>query len=138
MVLMGPQGRTFPLAFDLGVSGNSKVKLDATEGDPCERRANRQSACVLYSNHVGVTPPAANWSRLKVQLYGVKDDAQVFVSGLMASHEGGRIWSYWGAANNPANMTIVADGTAIFRRKVVSSIENPAVVTIPGNKVSKR
>jgi hypothetical protein len=138
MVLMGPRGKAYPVSAPVNAGPVEPVRLLVSDSDPCEKNGTKRLSCILYSSHVVVTPPAANWSRLKVQIYGISEGASVFVSGYLAVHEGGKIWSYWGVPNSGANLTIITDGRVAFRRKISSPANQTPVITIPVAKMSQK
>jgi hypothetical protein len=138
MVLMGPRGKSFPISVPTAVNSSEKVRLLVSDVDPCERKGVLRTSCILYSSHVGVTPPAANWGRLKIQVYGIPEGSSVFVSGYLAIHEGGKIWSYWGVPNSDANLTVLSNGSITFRRKISSPANQTPVITIPVANMSQK
>ena len=135
--LMGANGRSYQVSaqkmeITRGLHGLPLVVMD---GAPCSKK---RKVCDLYSNHVGVTPPAKGWEKMKAQIYGMSDKDKLFVRGYLASYEGGKVWSYWGQRNTAVNATIVRNGIVHVRKKISNKENKIPLINIPNKNYSKK
>ncbi|MEZ4744294.1 MAG: hypothetical protein R3B45_17900 [Bdellovibrionota bacterium] len=139
MLLYGKNGQHFQIDNFSGNPSWVPLKMLSSSIPPCPKVGNQQKVnCTLYTSHVGAYPPADDWDRLKIKLFGIAPTAKIFVSGYKAAYEGGKVWSYWGQPGHQANLTMVENGEIVYRKKIKNSRLPTTGLPNPGQVVGRK
>ncbi len=96
-----------------------------------------KNACVLNTASINEASPVYGWTRLEAKITGRFDDqTRIYFSGYEAQRTGANTVSYWGIANEEANLTVVHNGKVILRKRIAST--NGLTIALPTAVISRR
>lgn len=122
-----------------------KIVLDPAGGDRLLLATSSHSPC-LGTSECDVTtlgvqrlPPIGGWQRMKLRVLGpLAADADVFVSGYLATKRSGNLFEYWGAPTGSVNVTLVSRGQLLYRERLSVGPKGEVSLSLPQAPISLR
>jgi hypothetical protein len=131
-------GRTL---FDTGgmpyrvvADGPERRRLAPSDTEPCAAG----DACVVTAAGSGRSPPVPGWQHLRLKVLGSDQGVTVYVSGYEAHQVQDRLYEYWGAPANGANVTALRSGRLVYRGRITADGGTLPSIVLPSPALSRR